>query len=153
MTGEQLGRRRMLTRSAGIGVAAAAAGLALTGGRAFADDAEIEKAKADVKTAYDNAVAEVEKLGDKVTDATKSTYDEIKKGLDDIGAKIDEAGTKTGSDAKRAYRDIQHELRDFSRDIDHVWHDAEDGVKDAWRELGGWFNDLHDEFDHLLDGF
>jgi hypothetical protein len=105
----------------------------------------------DVKKAYDDTKAEIERLGADVDDDTRATYDELTKWFDEIGTKIDDAGTKTGDEAKRAYRDIQHEFRDMDRDLDKLLDGVADTAKDAWHDIRHGLGHVHDEFDHVID--
>jgi len=146
-----MGRRKLLARGAGVGVAASIAGLGVVVPAALAQDDELDKLKSDVRKAYDTSKSEVEKAGDKITDGTKDVYDELKKEFDRIGDDIDAAGKLTGKEAKRAWRDIQHELRAFDREVERVMHDADKGVKDTWSDIRGWFSDVHDGIDHVID--
>lgn len=133
MSSRNIGRRTLVARSAGLGLAASGV-LATAGLPVRAQDAatpaaggetDIDKLKADVRAAYDKTKGDLDTLGADVSDDTRDAYDELKKGYEAIGVELaaaEKLPLDSAHQVKRAYRDIQHALEELDDQTDRVLH-------------------------------
>jgi enamine deaminase RidA (YjgF/YER057c/UK114 family) len=180
MSLENIGRRNLLARGAGVGLAVTA-GLAMTVVPVAAQDSatpaaggesDIDKLKADVRAAYDKTKGDLETLGSDVSDDTRDAFDELQAGFDAIGTELsraEEIPNDSVRQVKRAYRDVQHALEELDDKVDRVLHlplhlhdqvagrsadakdQVDDAVKDTWHGVREALHSVHRAADHVID--
>ncbi len=180
MSSANIGRRNLLARSAGFGLAASGA-LATAAMPVSAQDAatpgagpetDVDTLKADVRSAYDTTKGDLETLGGDISDDTRDTFDELRKGFDAIGTELsraEEIPHDSVHQVKRAYRDIQHALEALDDQADRALHlplhlhdqvagrpaegneKVDDAAKDTWHGVREALHSVHRTVDHVID--
>lgn len=180
MSSANIGRRNLIARSAGLGLAASGA-LATavipvsaqdTATPGAGGETDLDTLKADVRSAYDTTKSDLETLGGEISDDTRATFDELMQGFAAIGTALSSA-EEIPHDAvrqlKRAYRDIQHALEELDDRADRVLHlplhlhddvagrpadggaKVDDAAKETWHGVREALHTVHRSVDHVID--
>ena len=159
MNPQEIGRRGVLKRGVGLGLAVSAAGFASAGAQGAATpsaggETDIDRLKEHVRSEYDRVGQDLEALGDQVSDDGREAYDRIKSGFDALGRELERAENiphDSVREVKRAYRDVQHGLEDLDHEAEVALHKTDDAGQDVWHDARKGLHDVHKAIDHVID--
>lgn len=181
MSSSNIGRRTLIARSAGLGLAATGVLATAVGAQdsatpAAGGDLSLDKLKADVRAAYDKSKSDLDTLGGDVSADTRDAFDGLKSDFDAIGAELTAAEAlphDAAHEVKHAYRNIQHRLEELDDRTDRVLHlplhlhddvaggsgqgngngnaQVADDVKDPWHGVREALHHVHRSIDHVID--